>query len=459
MTGALGGQSLVSATDPDETLLMDKNQITSNNIPFYFPDLKPPVFRDQTFDIRKYGAQSIMGQSALVSDAVLNTGPINDAINACHQAGGGKVLVPFGVWLTGPVHLKSNVNLHLEEGAELRFSQKFDDYLPVVLVKRVHLCYNYSPLLYASNCQNIAVTGSGILNGQGHAWWQFRRQQSGLEELLHMGKTGVPVNERIFGTVEAGIRPPLIQFIECKNIYLQGITVKDGPSWNVNPAFCENLIIRGIKVLTSLTSPNGDGITPDSCKHVLIEDCYVEAGDDCISIKSGRDEEAWNYGRPCEGIVIRRCTTKSGYGGMVIGSDMSAGVRNVLVEDCIFDNVRRGLSFLSYPGRGGTLENIWARNIKMGEIRSDAIHIDLEYDSGYEDVFEGKLVNLPTFRNIYYENISCENAGTALFLKGISGNYLRELTFKNMELKANEGLITRDVNDINFENVRITNMK
>ena len=459
MAGALGVQSFVSADDPDLGEKSGKDHLTSNSIPFDFPDLKPPVFRNQTFDIRKYGAESILEQAIVASDSFLNTKPIHDAINACHQAGGGRVLVPSGIWLTGPIHLKSNINLHLEEGAELLFSQSFDDYLPVVLIKRVHLCYNYSPPVYARNCENIAVTGSGVLNGQGHAWWQFRRQQPGMEQLFIMGKTGVPVEERLFGTVEAGIRPPFVQFIECKNIYLQGITVKDGPSWNVNPAFCENMIIRGIKVLTSLTTPNGDGIIPDSCKNVLIEDCFIEAGDDCISIKSGRDEEAWNFGRPCENIIIRRCTTKSGYGSMVIGSDMSAGVRNVLVEDCNFDNTRRGLRFKSHPERGGMVENIWVRNINMGEIRLDAINIDLEYNSGYDDTFGDKLLHPPTFRNIYYENINCENAGTAIFLKGLPGNYLRELSFKNIQIKANDALVSRDVNDINFENVKITSVR
>lgn len=249
----------------------------------------------------------------------------------------------------------------------------------------------------------------------------------GMAKLFEMGKSGVPVEERIFGTEETGVRPPFIQFINCKNVFLQGITIKEGPSWNVNPVFCENLIISDIKVLTPLTTPNGDGINPDSCKNVLIEDCYVEAGDDAITLKSGRDEEAWKIGRPLENVVIRRCTTKAGYGSVVIGSEMSGGVKNVLVENCIFNGTRRGLRFKYVVGRGGTVENIWARNITMGKIRMDAINIDLQYATGGYDKpvnLKDDLVNAPNFRNIYYENITCENARTAIFPKGLPGNYL-----------------------------------
>ena len=230
-------------------------------IPFDFPDFQPPVFNNQDFDIREYGAQAN-------NSAFLNTGAIKKAIAACNQAGGGIVLVPSGIWYTGPIHLQSNVNLHLEEGAELRFSKNFEDYLPVVLIQRGgFFCYNYSPPIYARNGENIAITGSGILNGQGQAWWPWKKKQPGMVQLFEMGKSRVPVEERVFGTEEAGIRPPFIQFLECKNIYLQGVTVIDGPSWNVHPVFCENIIIREIKVIAH--GPNNDGINPDGCKNWL----------------------------------------------------------------------------------------------------------------------------------------------------------------------------------------------
>jgi polygalacturonase len=441
-----------------------KNSGKSGNIadvipltmPFDFPNLQPPVFNNQTFDIRDYGAQSN-------DSAFLNTDAIKKAITACNQAGGGKVLVSSGIWHTGPIHLQSNVNLHLEEGAELRFSKNFEDYLPVVLIQRGgFFCYNYSPPMYARNCENIAITGTGILNGQGQAWWPWKQRQPGMVQLFEMGKKRVPVEQRVFGTVEAGVRPPFIQFLECKNVYLQGVTVIDGPSWNVHPVFCENVIIREIRVVAH--GPNNDGINPDGCKNVLIEDCFLDAGDDALTMKSGRDEEAWEIGRPLENVVIRQCTVKKGNGGFVIGTEMSAGVRNILVEDCHFDGTSRGLRFKSRVGRGGIVENIWIRNITMKNIRNEAIIFNLLYDSepieknmNYQSR-HNELANAPTFRNFHIENVTCESAGTAIKLAGLPGNFLRELTFKNISIKAENGLISQDVHDLTMEEVYITGL-
>ena len=425
-------------------------------IPFNFPDLQPPAFLDQIFNIRDYGARP--GEDT----TYLNTEAIRDAIIACNLAGGGKVLVPSGIWLTGPVHLKSNVNLHLEEGAELRFSTRFEDYLPVILIQRGgFFCYNYSPPVYAVNCDNIAVTGKGTLNGQGHAWWPWKDRQPGMVQLFQMGKSGIPIEERVFGTVEAGVRPPFIQFLECKNVLLQDVTILDGPSWNVHPVFCENVIIRGVK-LTAL-GPNNDGIDPDGCKNVLIEDCLLNTGDNAICLKSGRDEEAWEIGRSLENVVIRRCTVEIG-GGIAIGSEMSAGVKNVLVEDCHFTGSGLGLRFKSRVGRRGVVENYWARNITMENIGRAAINIDLRYDGepieramNYEST-NVALQDAPVFRNFFFENIRCENAATAIFLRGLPGNYLSGLSFKNIHISANEGMVISDVNDLRFEDVHINSM-
>lgn len=435
----------LSSNKPDKTV--------NEKIPFDFPDFREPVFKDQTFNILNYGAKQ--GDSLF-----LNTEAIRSAIKACHESGGGKVLIPEGKWMTGPVHLLSNVNLHLEEGAELIFSQNFDDYLPVILIQRGgFFCYNYSPPVYARNCENIAVTGAGVLNGKGQIWWPWKKRQPGMVRLFQMGKNGVPVEDRVFGTEEAGVRPPFIQFLECKNILLEDITVKDGPSWNVHPVFCENMIIRGIKVIAH--GPNNDGIDPDGCKNVLIEDCYVDTGDDCICLKSGRDEEAWKIGRPCENIIVRRCTTKAGNGGVVIGSEMSADVRNVLVEDCSFDGTSIGLRFKTRIGRKGVVENIFVRNINMNKIKGEAISLDLNYDGepierdmkyreGHID-----LVNAPLLRNFYFEDISCNGAGLAIKLEGLPGSYLREIFFKNISIRAKKGLKFNDVHDVVFNNVLI----
>jgi polygalacturonase len=420
-------------------------------IPFDFPDLQPPVFANQTFDIREYGAKS--GDSTF-----LNTEAIRSAISACFQAGGGKVLVPSGVWFTGPVHLKSNVNLHLEDSAELRFSQKFEDYLPVVLVRTGRgFGYSCSPFVYARDAKNIAVTGSGTLNGRGQSWWPWAYRKQNNVGLIQLSE--IPVEDKVyvteetgmqvFGTEEAGMRPSFIQLIECKNVYLQGITVKDGPAWNIHPAFCENLIIRDIRI--DALGPNNDGIDPDACKNVLIENCTFNTGDNAIAMKSGYNETGWKLGRSLENVVIRHSTVYIG-GGIAIGSEMSGGVKNVLIEDCHFIGSGLGLRFKSQLGRGGIVENVWARNITMENITKIAISFDFLY---FSKPVAGPQVNAPTFRNFYIENLTCEKTPIGIQLVGLPGNYLRELHFKNIHIKAKTALISQDVNDISFENVKI----
>ena len=435
---------------------LENTEIDIEQIPFDFPDLKPPVFQNKVFDIKDYGAQS--------NDSnFLNTEAINKAVVACNSAGGGTVLVPNGIWHTGPIHLKSNVNLHLNTDAELRFSKKFDDYLPVILIQRGgYFCYNYSPLVYAKDCQNIAITGSGILNGQGQVWWPWTDHQPGMVELFKMGKSGVPFEKRVFGTEKDGVRPPFVQFIECKNVFLEGVTFKDGPSWNIHPVFCENVIIRKVTVFAH--GPNNDGIDPDGCKNVLIEDCDIDVGDDNICLKSGRDEEAWAIGRPCENVVVRRCITKAGHGGFVIGSEMSANVRNVLVEGCSFSGTDKGLRFKSRPGRRGIVENIWVRNITMENIRSVAIDFNMNYNGEpiekamqyRKNTFE--ISDLPVFRNFNIENIKCKNAKTAISMVGLHDGYLKDIHFSDIIISSKEGIRSLYTNDISFKNVSITSV-
>lgn len=283
-----------------------------------------------------------------------------------------------------------------------------------------------------------------------------------MVKLFQMGKSDIPIEKRIFGNEEAGVRPPFIQFLECKNILLQGITVKDGPSWNIHPVFCENVIIREVKVLAR--GPNNDGIDPDGCKNVLIEDCFVDTGDDCICLKSGRDEEAWKIGRPCENVIVRRCTTKAGNGGFVIGSEMSAGVRNVLVEDCYFDGTSRGVRLKTRVGRGGVVENVFIRNIRMENIKNDAILMDLNYDGepierdmNYRESHIN-IAHAPVLQNIHIENVNCNNSKIAIQLIGLPGDYLKGLLFKNIFIKSNRGMICSDVHDITFDKVKIESL-
>lgn len=409
------------------------------NLPFEMPDLQPPDFPDQSFDIRDFGADP--------DDKIANTKAFRDAIAQCTEKGGGRVLVPPGEWLTGPIHLESNVDLHVAKDAVIKFSTEYADYLPVVFISRGGVrCYTYSPPIYARDKENIAITGEGVIDGQGQVWWPWKKKQPGMVKLFEMIKKDVPVKERVFGTVEDGVRPPFIHPIECKNVLIEGVTFKDGPSWNVHPVWCENVIIHDIKIVAH--GPNNDGIDPDGCKNVLVENCYLDVGDDNICLKSGRDEDAWAVGIPCENVVVRNCIAKAGHGGITIGSEMSAGVRNVFVTDCDFDGTDRGIRLKTRLGRGGVVENIWIQNITMRNIRMEAIRMNMHYSGEpiENEMNYGTLEKLPkdvpTFRNIYIKNVTCESAKKAIELYGLPQNPIQTIELENIHLQAqNRGTI------------------
>lgn len=369
----------------------------------------------------------------------INTPVFAQAIEDLHKQGGGRLIVPAGVWPTGPIHLKSGVELHLEEGAELRFSTRYADYLPVVFQQRGGVrCYNYSPPIYACDCEDVAVTGKGMLNGQGQAWWPWKNKQPGMTRLMEMGRARAPVEQRVFGKEEDGVRPDFIQFIRCKRVLLEGVTVKDGPSWNVHPVWCEDLTIRGVSVVAH--GPNNDGIDPDGCRRVLIEDCFLDAGDDAICLKSGRDEEGWDAARPCEDILIRRCRALAGHGVVVFGSEMSGGIRNVYAHDLTGSGTDRGIRFKTRRGRGGTVEDIRIENVRLEKIRMEAVVLDMLYGDrslGEESVTEQpKSATTPTFRNVTIRNVSCEGAKQSVRVMGLPENPITGLLLEHIHINA-----------------------
>jgi polygalacturonase len=401
-----------------------------------------PVFPARVFDIRKYGA---------VPGGLSSSGQaLAAAVAACAEAGGGRVLVPDGVWLTGPVQLKSSVELHLADGAELRFSQRFEDYLPPVFMQRGGVrCYGYSPLIYARACSNIAVTGRGTLNGQGDVWWPWKGRQPGMSRLFKAGADGIPVEKRVFASEAEGVRPPFIQTIGCANVLLEGFTINSGPSWNIHPVCCENVIVRGVSVVTH--GPNNDGIDPDSCRNVLIEDCLLDTGDDCICLKAGRDEDGWAVGKPCENVIIRRCQTRRGHGGVVLGSEMSAGIRNVFVHDCRFEGTDRGLRIKSLPGRGGFMENVWFQDIAMDRIAGAAVHMTFRYSKA-DSVTRAQ----PKLRNVSLRNVTCESAKQATVMEGLAANVMRELSFEDVRITAKQGLSADCVQGLTLRRVALS---
>ena len=412
-------------------------------------NLKAPKFKADTFNIKEFGAKP--------DDIEINSQSFSKAIAACHKSGGGVVYVPAGIWKTGPFHLKSNVNLHLDEDAVISFSENYNDYLPVVLIQRGgYYCYNYSPPVYAIGSENIAITGKGTIDGNGQVWWPWKKNQPGMVELFKMGKARVPVEERVFGTPEDGVRPPFVQFIKCKNILIDGPVFLDGPSWNIHPVQSENLIIRNIKI--EAHGPNNDGIDPDGCKNVLIENCTLDVGDDNIALKSGRDEEAWEIGNTTENVIVRNCLSLRGHGGFVIGSEMSAGVRNVLVENCSFRNTDRGIRIKTRYGRGGFVRNITIRNIAMQDIKKEAIVINMHYDGEpieKEIEFPESDKAMPLISEINISNIECNSARTAIKLIGLGPGTLNEINMDQINITAKQGKIIEQAGEVNFDQVNL----
>ncbi|HUW60552.1 MAG TPA: glycoside hydrolase family 28 protein [Candidatus Bathyarchaeia archaeon] len=418
--------------------------------PFPMPQLTRPAFPAATFSIADYGA---------VGDGVAkNTAAIRATIEACANAGGGTVVIPAGTWVTGAIHLKSNVNLHLAEGATLRFSDDPADYLPVVFTRWAGFeCYNYSPLIYARDCENIAITGPGKIEGNGRAWWPWAERQSEAAMRMYREKIvpGVPVGDRVYGTPEGALRPQFISPINCRNVLLEGFTIAEpGPFWTIDLVYCDRVVVRKLRVFTQ-GGPNNDGLNVDSSTNVLIEHCFFETGDDCVCMKSGMNEDGWRVGKPTENVVCRYNITGKGHGGAVFGSDMSGDIRNVFVHSSIFDGTNMGIRLKSTRGRGGVVERIWCENIDMKNIAGDAIQITTAYNA-YLPTTEGKA---PVFRDLHFSNINVNGAKFAAQLEGLPEAPLQNLDFKNINISANSGFHAKLANTLELNNVHVTAQK
>ncbi|TCT16122.1 glycosyl hydrolase family 28 [Natranaerovirga pectinivora] len=411
---------------------------------FDMEEIKVPLFPSDRFNIEDFGGKGNGKDS--------NTEAFKQAIEACEKNGGGTVIVPEGEWFTGPIHLKSNVHLRIEKNAIIKFSDQFEEYLPVVFTRWEGVeCYNYSPLIYANGCENIAITGQGSLVGNGKRWWKWKKlQKKAAKKLVGAEYNNIPVEERIFGTKEDALRPAFIQPINSKNILIEGITVINGPMWTIHPVYCENLIIRKLKLESN--GPNTDGINPDSCKNVLIEECYFETGDDCIAINSGMNEDGWRVNKPCENIVIRNCHMNEGHGGVVIGSGMSGGVRNIYAHHCKFTGGERGIRLKSMRGRGGFVENIWFDHIHITDMEDEMIQINMFYGSS---TVIPNTDTPPDFKNINISNLTGENAKIAIRVYGLPENALENITLQNIDVSAKKSIECHNVKGLTMSNVFI----
>jgi polygalacturonase len=385
-------------------------------VPKILSRIKAPAFPDRDFKITDYGA---------VGDGNTNcTEAFKKAISAASQAGGGRVVVPAGSFLTGAIHLKSNINLYVSEGAVIKFSTDPNAYLPTVYTRWEGIeCMNYSPLIYAYKQKNIAITGKGTLDGQGANWWGWKEIREDRELLLKQGQDGVPVKKRQFGGKM--LRPNMIEPYLCKNILIEGITIRNGPFWHIHPVLSQNITVRNVRI--DGIGPNNDGCDPESCKDVLIEGCYFNTGDDCIAIKSGRNNDGRRVNVPTENVIVRNCQMKAGHAGVAIGSEMTGGVRNVFTEDCTMDdpNLDRALRLKTNSLRGGFIENIYMRNVTVGQVKESILHIFYFYGEGDKGKFT------PTVRNINVENVTSKKSKYALFLKGYERSPITDVRLKN----------------------------
>lgn len=395
---------------------------------------------------------------------------IQQAIDDAAADGGGIVVIPDGTYYTGALELKSGVELHLAYGAELRFMRnKTNRYYPVRFSRWEGVeCMNFSPFIYADGAENIAVTGTGTLNGCADEFnwmpWKFgyfgeTDQEFQRQKLFADGDADVPPEQRIFDDTVSTLRPPFLQFIHCKNVLVQDVAIRNSPFWEVNPVLCENVLIKGIHVQTNLY--NNDGVDPESTKNMLIEDCYFETGDDCIAVKSGRNHDGRRVNVPCENLIIRGNRFSNGHGGITIGSEISGGVRNVFAEDNSFDspNLNYPIRFKTNAKRGGCLENIYVRRSVVNKSRIAVVHCNFFYEEGKNGH------HMPILRNVTLEDFRTKEGGSIdakypFYLRGFAESPIQNVTFRNMDLQGVRGeAIFEHIENLCIDNVTINGIR
>ena len=453
------------------------------------PAVKTTSFHADTFSIAKYGA---------VPDAVTsNTTAFQKAIDECSQKGGGVVLVPRGQWLTGPIEMRSNVNLHVSTGALVQFSDNRADYkLHKTNWEGLDAVRNQA-LIYGRNLENVAITGTGILDGAGEAWWMVQKGRTPEGEWKQLVASGGFLNEKqdrwypsaqsLKGTTvkEGGVlteekseikdfeeikdylRPDFLVLDQCKRLLLEGVTFQNSPAWTVHPMRSEDVIVRNINVLNGPYTPNTDALDLESCKNGIVEGCTFSAGDDAICIKSGRNEQGRKRAMPTENFIIRNCKVYRGHGGFVIGSEMSGGARNLYVSNITMIGTDIGLRFKTTRGRGGVVEDIFIQDIDMKDIPGEAILFDMYYmikdptpqvaGSKERPVSPAKPVDegTPHFRKIQIRNVTCNGARTGIMVRGLPEMSIKDISIENAVLKSDKGLVCIEADNISLKNVTL----
>ncbi len=453
------------------------------------PTIKQVSFPSDTLQLAALGGKG--------DGQFLNTKVINDAISAASAKGGAVVNIPAGLWLTGPIEMKSNVNLHLQRDAVLLFSDNFDHYQLVESNWEGEPSWRNQNPISGKNLENIAITGQGIIDGSGDAWRMVKKSKmtkTQWDNLLASGgvvddKTNIwypsessmrGQHENKKGTMEPGLtiedfrnvkdflRPNLLVFTSCKGVLIEGVTIQNSPAWNLHPLMCEDLTLRGVTVRNPWYAQNGDGVDIESCKNVLVEDCTFDVGDDGICIKSGRDKAGRERAMPTENVIIRRSVVYHAHGGFVVGSEMSGGARNIWVDDCSFIGTDIGLRFKTKRGRGGVVENIFINNINMINIPGEAILFDMYYEGldpvpvqGEKQASVVKKVThpvseeTPRFENFDIRNVSINGAAKGIFVRGLPEMPIKNINMENINILADKGIDITEATGITLKNVQL----
>lgn len=493
LMAGLAADGLVSTANPLRNFL--KKTEFNDKYAYELPLTYRPVFRKDTFNIARYGAKA--------DGLTVNTKAINQAIDLCNAAGGGTVFVPKGLWVTGPIVLKSNVNLHLEKGALLQFSKNYDDYPIVLTTWEGQDSYRCQAPIWGVDLENIAITGEGVLDGGGDVWRAIKREKQTAGQWANLIKSGgvtdekqnnwypsekslkgnmIPNAGRILNGVKPTpeelasykdfLRPNMLSLTRCKNIIIEGVTFQNSPAWTMHPLLCEHITVKNVTVKNYWYAQNSDAIDLESCRNGVLEGCTFDTGDDGITIKSGRDEQGRKRGVPTENFIIKDCIVYHAHGGFVIGSEMSGGVRNMFISDCTFMGSDVGLRFKTARGRGGVVENIYVNNINMTEIPGEAILFDMYYAAKDPVRADGKENELPTikaeplnegtpqFKDFYIKNIVCKGAETAILIRGLPEMAIKNINIENAMIESNKGLVCVEAENISLKNVTfLTNDK
>ena len=446
-------------------------------------------------------SRSITEFGAVADGITLNTEAFDKAIKAVAEKGGGKVIVPAGLWLTGPIVLQSNINLYLEENALVLFTADHTQY-PIVKTSfeglETRRCQ--SPIS-ALNAENVAITGKGVMDGNGDTWRPVKKDKMTANQWKKLVASGGVLDEsgRIWYPSEGSIkgamacknfnvpegintdeewnsirdwlRPVLLSFIKCKKVLLEGVTFKNSPSWCLHPLSCEDITINNISVSNPWYSQNGDALDLESCNRALIQNSSFDAGDDGICIKSGKDEDGRRRGEPCQNVIIRNNVVLHGHGGFVVGSEMSGGVKNIYVDNCTFLGTDVGLRFKSTRGRGGVVENIHINNINMINIPNEGLIFDLFYGGnapgegdGYNNPTEQKIPAIteetPAFRDIFIKNVTAKNVGRAILFNGLPEMPIKNIHIENVTMSdAKDGVILNRADGATLKNVKVITTK